>query len=1411
MSKSNKKEQTKSDVEQPEDNDIISNKMTIRGCVEGQIAELKNLFSVYTTTKKVQEDDSSGNRITVDTGRNDYGEPINQCIKLYVDPAPLIGATTLQTEFYMGKDAALSTVATNGLNIINKIREIAKIGQTDIPKITRDDAADAWNTGLSGLTGITDNVVKQSKSKPQPKIDITKKLKAFMGNIPFIKAIMDSACLGESVCVSILYGLCESMRNDSHQHQIPSIPRFPNFFGKDPITIPTPRDKVLQFLLRMSYCDVFELVSSDVLGAVNGLYSVRAIHNSLPSVSYISIPKAGGGQIGTDIDVFIIGFIISSYSGNTPVAPGRLGLVFNEQVKAAGAIPSILSQLQLQNLDKIIKMYREFLNNCKGGICEDLTSSEKIMEYIKAIGDWFYVFQQRASYINIKKAIKEMYTTNIQTATPMSENIVWFSFQVLRYLQTKKVYREYEDQPNIEYERDRQIYVNRICQDFGGVFYNPSLIGLPENDSNNWYNALKKVAVNEAFVGHDNTSDKLVDLIKEVYGQNGFAGDREHPTENQLKWVWPQFQASNGKYYWKSIEEYNIKKIQKETECIFFQWYKPGEVLFSMNTNMVFNKTVRNLRTADGPPVNEIFMNNIGAQRVISTYDLENYESLLVMTEKAEEKEEKIFGSTYNHVMEGIVIKRNETLSEQDKILEIQGIICALDRASRTSHPRAIYCTGCLNIPIKTILSKDKGKVDEITTVLSYSLTVGDNLYGCPPPSPPRPPSLPPPPGPPGLSNYTLFIEYKKNWKDLYELFIGAEPSTTITQSSPDRINLSTETINNIAILISYLCETVDKFDSGTASGLLRDKEFSDKSSSTGIDIKNYEGRIKAGTEFRKYMYYLCMNIKGNPTKSALCKILLITQKTINTSFQNPVKGSTIDIWKEIFGFLMPKQTYSIGFIIVFLVNIIGDGTGLSREQQSYIGEINSALQSRWFGNTFRSIYTLSFEPRLSSVNTIYSAPIEELQSASVIETFGHGIGIIDVEDGKMVLQEVSEKKERKRKTDNIDSVEYDIHIEIPNEETQRFLEDQQNAITTDDSELLILETILSEDVYGKATVDFIDLFKKKIQDTISKSPPAMGSAQIVAYIPPTDIQGLTSNAENRQKLDTLKTSYRAIIDAVLKWFTENQPSNEQPENLVNIQILRNFVQRIDSLKQQVEGKIAEMDAAQDNLLRQFLFSQLPGLMDQSGGQPQNVKDLIGKVVIYKYDKQQNTYYITDYENAFKTYFKTMYGSPQQKTDLVNISQPSTQQVIAKGTNQLPMTVETPKWLEKLQSYQKYRDLSQPEREKIIQKYYYKLKSNRLNQMNEEQAQQASLISVFPDLLSPKTGQSVSEIKKTENFFADPTFRSTGMAGLGGRLTRRNKHKNKVTKRRINKRVIKKNNRKTRKRQLRRKRTTRRR
>jgi hypothetical protein len=120
-----------------------------------------------------------------------------------------------------------------------------------------------------------------------------------------------------------------------------------------------------------------------------------------------------------------------------------------------------------------------------------------------------------------------------------------------------------------------------------------------------------------------------------------------------------------------------------------------------------------------------------------------------------------------------------------------------------------------------------------------------------------------------------------------------------------------------------------------------------------------------------------------------------------------------------------------------------------------------------------------------------------------------------------------------------------------------------------------------------------------------------------------------------------------------------------------------------------------------------------------------------------------------------------------------------------------------------LKSDKRYQSLSQEKQLKIIKSYFENIKNNKKKQMNDVQAIQIALSTVFPVPLKITSGTSINDIKSESPI--ENQIRPMGMVRIGG-LTRRKKYKNRVTKRRVNKKV-----RKTKRRHIKGKRITRRR
>jgi len=181
----------------------------IQGCNRdpsgpSSIRILKNIsFSTYTSIKTIEDN----------IKKNLYEEAINKYIKLYIDNPPVTEKKRLllPNEYYIGEDAALSTVAKAAADHINEIRAMIDLSKVPINQaaITRKDASLVWNTLLSDeLTHSVTEEQEKKRGKATPtntNLPLLNNIKALIGNIAFVKAIMDSAFLGETVCISIMY------------------------------------------------------------------------------------------------------------------------------------------------------------------------------------------------------------------------------------------------------------------------------------------------------------------------------------------------------------------------------------------------------------------------------------------------------------------------------------------------------------------------------------------------------------------------------------------------------------------------------------------------------------------------------------------------------------------------------------------------------------------------------------------------------------------------------------------------------------------------------------------------------------------------------------------------------------------------------------------------------------------------------------------------------------------------------------------------------------------------------------------------------------------------------------------------------------------------------------------------------
>ena len=120
--------------------------------------------------------------------------------------------------------------------------------------------------------------------------------------LSLVKAILDSGPLGEGVLSAIDNNLCSCFEKLSIVEQ--DITDYLKIFKElDKTSWKATQSDIIKFIdfwIVIEYCRVFQLVSSDVLGAVNGFIPLRAIIDHTGFTGFITIPKGNGGVLGID-------------------------------------------------------------------------------------------------------------------------------------------------------------------------------------------------------------------------------------------------------------------------------------------------------------------------------------------------------------------------------------------------------------------------------------------------------------------------------------------------------------------------------------------------------------------------------------------------------------------------------------------------------------------------------------------------------------------------------------------------------------------------------------------------------------------------------------------------------------------------------------------------------------------------------------------------------------------------------------------------------------------------------------------------------------------------------------------------------------------------------------------------------
>lgn len=792
------------------------------------------------------------------------------------------------------KSAALSDVASASLKFANKIANVKTSDEDVEARATRSDVANIWDKNIADLA---------------TKLTNTQDLASLTG-FPSVKAIMDSACLGESVLVALNNNLCESMKPMSADFlslvEIYSM----KSNGSEQSGL-----EFVDFLLQMSYCDIYELVSSDRLGAVNGLYTIKAINDILPSFSYVSIPKSAGGQIGTSNDVFMFTNLLqmalmdSIVESSVPYAWSSFMQNLNTLVEQ---IRDELTNTMAFRVDLMfalnnIKRFREFMKECDGGFCnkeiidryfETLTFIQK---FIVALSTIFTRLKSNAEYKKLYNHLLVSFGFRFVPQNPPNQNTIpslntkitlvksdvassavisfddltWLGIQICRYNQTLKVYNS---ETPFDYSLGTQEFISYL--ETKKQKYADYLLQKKAEFETRWLNELQTVYIHEAFAGHDNKSQFLTVL--------GVARFR-----NRLGWIDVQSVDASGKkknYSWGKIEHNIIKLIQQESECMFFQWTpiprgafgndKVGDgILFGTNSDMVSNNKINGNSTPNGLPVLDIFVDSIGFGKIKSVYDLENYEGETVATEKGVALINPFLGEPTDAVNESLIesIVYGRGLDNQTRIQEIQGVISTLDRASRTNHPFTIYCTGQLNIPIKIPIST--GARYDADGVIQMTLTY---TYG-------------------SQQRAPVFWN-ESNTMSKYKLYTLADSlsSEKMDSSSPTEVLLN--------FLIEY-----NKTNKNALFRLYDELQTEWRKRIPARDLTPFGGKSGlSGSQFESYMSVFrnpATNPETNPTYNLI--LFVLVKITIDMYAEDLTKQSTT--WNRRFGWLIQNRKKDVG------------------------------------------------------------------------------------------------------------------------------------------------------------------------------------------------------------------------------------------------------------------------------------------------------------------------------------------------------------------------------------------------------------------------------------------------------------------------------------------------------------------
>ena len=610
-------------------------------------------------------------------------------------------------------------------------------------------------------------------------------IKSFFILVSAIKAILDSGPLGEIVLNAMDYNLVPCFSELAITLQ--DIQEYFQILETQKLSSITPAEliKCIDFWLVLEYCRVFQLVSSDIIGAVNGLIPLRAIIDNTPFTGFINIPRGSGGQIALDNKVCVYSLFLHNVlfpSSDNPNFFSNIsdysvflmkfrGLIDESPVfiKTFGNTNNI-AQIEYSINQRVMVM----LKTNTGGILKgsEKEKSNKLLDIyntyklITIFAD--FIKDNESFFIKAFEALNNSYDAETNNVTLKNASwITWVCFQLTRYQQTQKVYIEkYEPAPSATLDKILDNFNQRKNE------YCAHIKAKRRPFAEAWYEALRKVYIYEAFCGHDNNSPELTQVAIEVFGKvttpvaNAVEdSDTETETEteqtvnhdgNLTEFLKTFIKPDKNSLKYVPNQVSVIKRILKETKCTAFSDLideRNNTVLWTVGSNgpsMIdareLNKIVKKLPmnnpsiplldTITGEKSGE---NNMAKMALV--VDLAKYTPFTIMAERGIEELERLKNAGLTDVermknadliLTNELVKQN-LLSHNNSVITVYiPIFSGADAASFSKSNRAVYSTGILRLPIDVgnnvtmVITLKTGDVQETEDSTKF---LGNTLY----------------------------------------------------------------------------------------------------------------------------------------------------------------------------------------------------------------------------------------------------------------------------------------------------------------------------------------------------------------------------------------------------------------------------------------------------------------------------------------------------------------------------------------------------------------------------------------------------------------------------------------------------------------------------------------------------------